>query len=248
MSLHRSDDPALFWSADPGLDEASEALEQLDAVLSDHARSLTEKGEWLVCVATLVWNWSRRHLAALTPDQGGEDGKKSTERPPRDVADLKAQARGLATWLSGRQQLGRDVFVSGRQDGAVPASEGDLVAFLWASLLVFEGRPELPLKEVVLSVSRLPFPTLSEAREQLIRLLEAAQSVPLVDLAARVRGESGEEGGGSDRLRLRGAVAGSFLAGLELAKQGEVFLAQDIPFAEVRIERTDNPAVSDGSG
>ena len=146
----------------------------------------------------------------------------------------RAEIARAADWLAGRGQLGRDVFARGQPDGAriVQAGRtGDITALLRACLVAVG----LPAEAGALY--RVPGPPFWS----------------VADAAARIRAmllEVGEEGAALEaflpevpvyaperELRCRVAVAGTFLAGLELTRERSIDVKQDIAWATVHIRR-----------
>ena len=134
-------------------------------------------------------------------------------------------ASRAADWLEARGQLDRDVFRRGQPDGAgvVRAGRtGDITALLRACLVAMRLLADAG---ALYQVPALPFWSVADA-------------------AARIRAmvlPVGEEGAGMEaflpevpadaperELRCRVAVAGTFLAGLELTRDGSVTVEQEV--------------------
>ena len=135
--------------------------------------------------------------------------------------------RAVAAWLEARPQLGRDVFVRPLREKEDRTET--TMALMEACLAVLHGpnRPEAaPVYRWVLA-----------------RLWRVEQALALIRQMLADDPAGGElahflpaVGQGADRLRqARGAVAGTFVACLELARQGEVEAEQDEAVEPVRI-------------
>ncbi|QEO18967.1 hypothetical protein [Acetobacter vaccinii] len=207
-----------------------------EALVADPTRTVLEKGTWLVALARLVLEWSQDLVASLDPTEG-EQETPSDQFLPRGRGQARAEARALATWLDARPVLGRDVFVASTPS-AQPHAETSLAAFLVASLVAFDGRAgSVTVEPQVWRVVPFDFPDLRTAREQLLLLLEEAARVPLASVTDSLERLSDDQAWRSGPLCRRATLAGSFLASLELAKQGEAVLTQDGLFADVFVER-----------
>lgn len=130
--------------------------------------------------------------------------------------------------LMARDRLGRDVFVRGRPEGlklvrkaAWDASLYDLIA----AYGVVRARAEVPVHVV----QRRRVMTLEQAIDRVARMVGSA-----IDWAAL---ESFLPPGAEGDYR-RSALASSFVATLELARQGRVALMQEIAFAPLMIRGT----------
>ncbi|MCE0745066.1 hypothetical protein LWC05_14405 [Acetobacter sicerae] len=220
---------------------SAQLLTRYEDIIADPDLSLSAKAAWLLVVSRVVLRWSQEFVTALLPQQGEAPKTKTAQATPPDLPRLRLEAAALADWLDARTVLGREVFASGGTGGEV-AGEADLVAFLWASLVAFEGAAASNARErPTWRVVQLDFPDLAAARERLLLLLEGEARLPLTSLASSLIGEGTGDGEQVSFLRRRGAVAGSFAASLELAKQGEATLTQERPFVDLFIERTASP-------
>ncbi len=186
-------------------------------------------GDWLVMAADLTLLRSRLLLPADAA--AAQDARDTAERLRQRLLG-RAQVARAADWLQGRAQLGHDVFRRGTADAAerVRAGRvGDITALLRACLAAIR----LPLDAGALyQVPGPPLWSVAEAAERIQRLLpllggEAAMLeafLPEVPPAAPERA-----------LRCRVAVAGTFLAGLELARDGSVTLQQDATWTAIQL-------------
>jgi segregation and condensation protein A len=144
--------------------------------------------------------------------------------------------QALAAWLDHRPQLGRDVFARGQPEypgtDVNPGWQVDVVAFLWASLALFDD-------DTIPGLARTYRPqpwdlhTVEAARERILRrLAEAPDGMPLERLLpsaqSTVKSKEGE-------LRWRSAWASTLVASLELAKQGDVVLTQTGDFQDIQV-------------
>lgn len=213
---------------------------------------LSQRGEWLAMGAWLLLLRSRLLLPADTPampEQGNE-----THTLPDGLAGVP-DIQNLAAWLSRRPQLGSDVFARGRPEwggGASqnPASECpwnagvaaigivehqiDVIEFLWACMVLFDA--DLPAPETALRYcpAWLDLHAVSDARARILRLLAGtADGLALAGLLP----EATPHAPPPAALKRRSAWTSTFVAGLELAKQGEVLLHQENGFAPIHVVR-----------
>jgi segregation and condensation protein A len=109
----------------------------------------------------------------------------------------------------------------------------DGVEFLWASLALFDDETGPDTTDIY---QARPFELyqVAEARERILRRLAEAPDGGSLD---RFLPELAKfsEGGVWAKLRLRSAWSSTFIAGLELAKQGDVVLGQGRDFQAIHV-------------
>jgi segregation and condensation protein A len=136
--------------------------------------------------------------------------------------------REAASRLMARDRLGRDVFMRGAPEGISIDRKARWIVGLYD---VIQGYGTIKARNapVVHIVRERPVITLEAALERVARLLGVARD--WVDLRAFLpRVEPG-----ADPRLTRSALASSFAAALELAKQGRAELAQDDVFGPLRL-------------
>ncbi|WP_243406193.1 ScpA family protein [Sphingosinicella sp. YJ22] len=129
--------------------------------------------------------------------------------------------------LIARDRIGRDVFLRGAPEGLPLIRRARWQAELY-DLIAAYGRVRARSAPVVHMVARRPVMTLDEALVRIERLIGVR-----VDWAD-IRSFLPETQDGEFR---RSALASSFVAALELARQGKVAIAQDEPFGELLLRR-----------
>jgi segregation and condensation protein A len=212
-------------------------LDQLTAALQQASKSvpLGQQGDWVVMAAWLVQLRTRLLLPEDAAAQQVAQGEADQLRT-RLVALDETQA--LARWLARRPQRGHDVFARGQPEMfgvAVDAGPAlDVVEFLWASLALFDDAdPRAETAPVYQARPFAPYPV-AAARARILRLLEAAPDGGFLEGFLPEPTERSEpEAPGT--LRLRSAWASTFIAGLELAKQGVVVLGQAGDFQAIHV-------------
>jgi segregation and condensation protein A len=155
--------------------------------------------------------------------------------------------RALAGWLEQRPQPGHEVFARGRRPPSraqspeifgvsVATSQAlDVVELLWASLALFD---DAGVAETI-TFYRPVRPALYDATEARKRILQRLEDAPdgarldqlLPDVAAIPEAEP------QFAVRRRSAWSSTFIASLELARQGEVVLGQQQDFQPIHVAR-----------
>jgi len=211
--------------------------EQIAAALhlAPPAMPLGRKGDW---VAMTAWLVQLRSLLLLPADAPGrQDAAAEADQLRSRLAGLQ-ETQALAGWLERRPHLGRDVFARGRPEFfgvSVEAGQAiDVVEFLWASMALFDDAEATETETETIYQPRL-FPELypvAEARARILqRLADLPDGGPLGALLPEPSGAKASE------LRRCSAWSSTLAASLELAKQGDVKLAQDADFQPIHVDR-----------
>jgi segregation and condensation protein A len=218
----------------------TELIAQLVSTLqqASPALPLGQKGDWVVMAAWLVQLRSLLLLPAEAPArQAAED---AADQLRARLLSLQAM-RGLAAWLEQRPQLGRDVFARGRPEVSGVAVAGaplpDVIAFLWASLALFNDEP-VPDAAALYRPRPLDLYDVGEARERILRRLA---EMPDGGWFEQFLPETPEPATDESRqvLRRRSAWSSTFAASLELAKQGDVALDQEDAWTPIEVRVRD---------
>ena len=206
--------------------------DQLVAALAASAGrvALERRSEWLVMASHLVL-LKAQLLVPATPEVAAL-ARTEAERRLQQLAAI-AGTRAATAWLSARPQLGQEVFGRGRVVQQ-PRPQAELyVAFLEATLVLLEDRVGQG-EQSPASVYRPTRPELwrvTDAVERLRRMLERNPAGgPLQHFLPEL-----PTGSPDAALRRRAALASTLVAGLELARDGALDLAQDEPFGPVLI-------------
>jgi segregation and condensation protein A len=201
-------------------------VEQFLAVIEGARRVRLElAADWLVMAAWLTWLKSR----LLLPDgEAAEEGELAADVLAARLRDLQAIRAG-ALWLTARPQLGREVFARGAPEDHTEIDRSRLVLDL--SSLV---------RGYLLGVRRgagtrryQPRPlSLWSVKDALQRLAALLGSVPdwtsLDHFLPETIGSP---------LERRAALASTLLAGLEMARGGDVRLRQERDFGPILVRR-----------
>ena len=181
--------------------------------------------DWLVMAAWLAWLKSR----LLLPDGAeAEEGEEAAGVLAERLRDLSAMRAGAA-WLSGRPQLGRDVFARGAPEDHTEIDRSrlalDLGSLVRAYLMAMRRRAG--------ARSDTPRPqNPGRVRQAPQRLGALLGSLP--DWTSLDQFLPGIVGGPIER---RAAFASTLLAGLELARNGTVRLRQEHAFGPILVRR-----------
>jgi segregation and condensation protein A len=203
----------------------------LDAALARRdgapAPPLGRWGEWLVMAATLAWLRSRLLLPRDTP--AARAAAREAEALRHQLLG-RAQMAAAADWLERRTQLGRDVFVRRMPEARGQARIGDLTDLLRACLVALHVPEE---QEAAARPRAPPFWTVGAATERVRQLLavlpdgsELRAFLPAMGADAPQR-----------EVRCRAALASTVVAGLELARTGDLRLEQAEAWMPIHLHR-----------
>ena len=200
----------------------------LDAVTSADRTDLMQAADWLVMAAWLIWLKSR--LLVPADPAAAQEAEQAQQVLTRRLVELE-RVQAAADWLSDQPQLGWDMFERGdteQPDAAAPA--GTFMMLMEACLGVFRLIHARPAE-----------------RYRPRRVLEWTPSQAILRMDALLR----EHPAGGDLLdfvptlpaglaerdaSLRGAIASTLIAGLELTREGQVHLHQSAAFGPIRVE------------
>ncbi|SHK11674.1 condensin subunit ScpA [Roseomonas rosea] len=196
------------------------------------AATLAERGDWLIAASWLVLLKSK--LLGQAEDEA-EVPEAERLREGLIRAEQRRQARVLAGWLDRRTQLGREVFARGVTEvppRADHAEGGDLLDLLLACFDLLDV-PKMAVREAVRPYAPPPLDVWPLA-EALVHLRTWLRDHPSGgELGEMIPGSSGSIS--ASPLRRRSNLASGFLAGLELAKQGEILVHQDRTFGPLQV-------------
>lgn len=225
---HRIDWPTVSLAA--LVDQLSDALQAAPARIP-----LGQKGDWVVMVA---WLLQLRSLLLLPADAPEQQAATEQAAQLRGQLTALAQAQVLAGWLNARPQLGQDVFARGQPEVfGIAADAGpaiDVIEFLWASMALFDDAFRPAAAEDTYRPPHFDLYTVADARERILQLLTGApDGLPLCRLLPEP--EAASEGTPKSALRRRSGWSSTFVASLELARQGEVGLEQAATFQSILV-------------
>ncbi|MBV1837894.1 ScpA family protein [Acetobacter estunensis] len=207
-------------------------VEQYLAVV-ESARSIRLElaADWLVMAAWLAWLKSRLLLPQEEgPDEEAEDAAELLAARLEELARIGVAAE----WLSARPQLGRDVFARGESETLVEIDRSALALDVPQLMRAYMAVIRRNARHRVYTPRTIRFWTVQDALSRLKKLLGSTPpgwndlDAFLPDLPA---GTDEVEG---VRIR-RAAMAGTLIAGLELAKSGMLELKQDEAFGRIQL-------------
>ena len=189
------------------------------------ASSLSRWADWLVMAATLTQLRARLILPAAAPE--AQAATREAEGLRRQLLS-RQHIQAASDWLERRQQLGIHVWARGRAEagaGSVAREGGDLADLMRACLAA------LTLPDRMAEAYRLPSRTLWPVPGSIARIRDRLAVLPdgsaltsfLPDLAAE----------GADSFRTKSALASTLVAGLELARDGQLTLDQINPWQTI---------------
>ena len=120
---------------------------------------------------------------------------------------------------------GRSEAIGGVIGGSV---EVDTIAFLWACLERFDDPADTVDTRPIYRLPALDLYDIPEARDRILRRLSESEAALRLDQL--LPGPDQQTAQPPTRLRLRSAWSSKFVASLELARQGDVVLAQEANF------------------
>ena len=189
--------------------------------------------DWLVMAAWLTWLKSR---LLLPPEDGGPDAE-AEDAAELLAARLEELARiGAASeWLAARPQLKRDVFARGESEELVEIDRSGLALDLPQLMRAYMAVIRRTAKHRIYTPRTIRFWTVQDALARLRRLLgNTPPGWNALDSFLPDLPEGTDEVEGV-RIR-RAAMAGTLIAGLELAKSGMVELKQDEAFGRIMLK------------
>lgn len=206
------------------------ANQYLDYIAEVRRANLQVAAEYLVMAAWLAYLKSKLLLPA-PPRTDEPSAEAMADALAARLRHLDA-IRTAADRLMARPQLGRDVFSRGRREELSPVVRVELKANLFDLLSGYGRYLRRQVRSVAWQVQPLDLYSVEDA---LARIGAMLGSVPGWEYLTRYLPEGTLEGLRRGELRARSAVASTFVASLELAKQGVVLLRQSRPFGPIAI-------------
>ena len=206
-------------------------VEQYLAVVESAQRVRLElAADWLVMAAWLAWLKSRLLLPA--EDDLAAEGEGAAELLQERLIELACMGE-LARWLEARPRLGRDVWARGEAETLIEIDRSGLLLDMPQLMRAYMAAMRRTARKRIYAPRTIRFWTVQDALSRLTRLLgetppgwnslDAFLPETLPDMAV-----------GEDALRQRrAAMAGTLIAGLELAKSGRLELRQDEIFGQI---------------
>jgi segregation and condensation protein A len=220
-------------------------VEQYLAVVEAERRVRLElAADWLVMAAWLAWLKSR--LLLPREEDEAEQGEAAAELLAARLAELAHVGRAAA-WLGARDQLGHDVFARGAPEDLVEIDRSGLTLDLPQLLGAYMAAMRRTAKRRVYRPKPLVFWTVQDALARLRTLLGddmpdwCALELFLPDFMD-LRGTAATHPNAH-----RAALAGTLIAGLELARSGVVELLQEEQFGAILLRRSDRAPMQEAA-
>lgn len=207
-------------------------VEQYLAVV-ESARSIRLElaADWLVMAAWLAWLKSRLLLPPEDgPDEEAEDAAELLAARLEELARIGV----AASWLADRPQLGRDVFARGAGETLVEIDRSGLALDVPQLMRAYMAVIRRTARHRVYTPRAIRFWTVQDALSRLKKLLGSTPPGwnSLDSFMPDLPPETDEV---ETRKARRAAMAGTLIAGLELAKSGVLELKQDEAFGRIML-------------
>lgn len=184
--------------------------------------------DYLVMAAWLAFLKSRLILPREQPIDGQPSAEEMAQKLAFRLMRLEAMRKAVAELMT-RKRLGRDVFGRGMPEGVKTVRDTQWTAQIFDLLKAYADQRRRTIKVGHIVRARKVW-SIKEARSRLERLVgESAGEWAQLDMFIETYLPQGEE--------QRTAIASSFGATLEMAREGMVELRQDAPFAPIYMRR-----------
>ncbi len=191
------------------------------------AMKLELAADYLVMAAWLAY---LKSLLLLPREEGVEPSPEELALKLQLRLQRLGAMREAGARLMARDRLGRDVFMRGRPEG-LKVDRRSRWQCDWFALVQAYGQVKARSQPVVHMVRERPVMTLDSALARVSALLGV--SLDWIELRSFLPATS-DEGWADPQLR-RSALASSFVAALELARQGKAELAQEHTFGPLKL-------------
>jgi segregation and condensation protein A len=188
--------------------------------------------DWLVMAAWLAWLKSRLLLPPGT--EAADEGELAAGNLAARLAELAAM-RAAAAALDARPQLGRDRFARGAPEERTEIDRSGLRLDLAGLIRAYLAAARRRAVGRAYRVESLAFWTVADALDRLAGLIGRLPR----DTGWLRLDEALPDGLGGAPLRHRAAIAGTLIAGLELARDGRLALRQDELFGPILLRGAD---------
>ena len=214
-------------------------VEQYLAVVESARKVRLElAADWLVMAAWLAWLKSRLLLPA--EDDLAMEGEEAAELLQERLIELACMGE-LARWLDARPRLGRDVWARGESETLIEIDRSGLALDMPQLMRAYMAAMRRTARKRIYAPRTIRFWTVQDALSRLTRLL--GETPPgWNSLDAFLPDALPDAAVGEDAIRQRrAAMAGTLIAGLELAKSGRLELRQDETFGQILLRPHEGP-------
>jgi segregation and condensation protein A len=198
---------------------------------------IEQRADWVVLAARLVL--LRARLLYPANPEAAADAEREAQAELRRIEEMQV-VRAAAAWLQAQPQLGQDVFTRPRPE---ETREVGYVALMEACLVLLRGRPATEFFA--------PPPLYRQVIPDLWRIIDAIERIQQLlphypEGAAMTAFMPGIPAEDTNRtLKARAAMASTFVAGLELAKQEVLGLDQAATFEPITYHPAPTAAATD---
>jgi segregation and condensation protein A len=190
---------------------------------------IERRADWVVLATRLVL--LRTRLLFPASPEAAADAEREAQAEIQRIEEMQVM-RAAAAWLQAQPQLGQDVFTRAPPD---ETRDVGYVALMEACLVLLRGKPATETfapppvyRQVVPDLWRI-----GDALERIQKMLpDFPDGVPMVVFLPHIF-----EPGANRILKKRAAVASTFAAALELAKQEFLVLDQSAQFEPIDVGR-----------
>jgi segregation and condensation protein A len=215
-------------------------MDQLALALQESppAMPLSQKADWVVMAS---WVLLLRSNLLLPADEPVQIQAEADAAVLRDRLLALQHIKALAGWLDRREVLGRDVFPRGDPEWSGELVQHhrqiDRVAFVWACMELFDERDYALTEGSMYRPAYLDLFDIPGARNRIVRYFsETSSQGELFEFLPDV--VKAEPSKALSVLRRRSAWTSTFVAMLELAKQGVVELEQHEFLGPIKVQLT----------
>jgi segregation and condensation protein A len=210
-------------------------VEQFLAVIEGARRVRLElAADWLVMAAWLTWLKSRLLVPAIGEP---EDAEAAAETLAARLVDLQA-VRAAAAWMGKRPQLGWDEFARGVPEDFTETDRSKLKLDMSSLLSAYLAARRRSSAKVKYTPKPMTFFSVQNALDRLQKLLGSLPDWSSLEQFLPDNLESG--------LPRRAALSATLVAGLELARGGDIQLRQETDFGPILVHKGEhgrtNPA------
>jgi segregation and condensation protein A len=201
-------------------------VEQFLAVIEGAGRVRLElAADWLVMAAWLTWLKSR----LLVPAAGEpEDAEAAAGALAARLIDLQA-VRVAAAWLGRRPQLGWDEFARGAAEDFLATDRSRLSLSMAGLLSAYLAARRRAGAKLQYRPKPMTYFSVQNALERLARLVGTLPDWSTLEAFLPAGLPAG--------LPRRAALSATLVAGLELARGGEIFLRQEAQFGPILVRK-----------
>ncbi len=200
-------------------------LAELDGRLREVA--IERRADWLVTASRLVLLRSRL-LAPASPEAAASARSDADAELRRLEAGV--QVRAAAAWLQARPQLGHDVFARATREP--DPRTASYMALMQACLVVLRGPHAQPQDAPVYRPRPPELWSVAQAIARIRSMIaHAPRSAALQSFLPAIAHHEPDHD-----LKAKAALASTLVAGLELARDGEIEMAQGEAFSTIRVD------------